>query len=88
MNFLQKSKIEKHLISFCFVSLKANLKNAISKRISVERLNGHDCILIVGHGDEAKALAFVGLQVTDHLKYIDLNFLRKRGQSLRFKVKT
>ena len=34
-------------------------------------LDGHQRLLVVGHGDEPEALALVGLQVSDHLDVLN-----------------
>jgi hypothetical protein len=49
------------------VRLEADLKYSIAKSVSVEGLDGHETLVIVGHRDEAEALALVCLEVADHL---------------------
>lgn len=49
------------------VGLEADLQHAVAQRVPVERLDGHHGLVVVGHGDEAVALALVGLQVADDL---------------------
>ena len=48
-----------------------NLQHAVAERVAVERLNGHQRLVVVGHRDEAESLALVRLQVADHLDALD-----------------
>ncbi len=50
------------------VGLEGDLEDPVAQRVTVERLYGHQRLLVIGHRDEAEALALVSLQVTDHLK--------------------
>lgn len=43
------------------------MKHPIAQRVPVEGLNRHHRLVVVGHRDEAEALALVRLQVLDHL---------------------
>ena len=49
------------------VRLEADLKYSVAESVSVEGLDGHETLVVVGHRDEAEALALVRLQVADHL---------------------
>lgn len=53
-----------------FVGFKGNLQHSVSQAIPIEAGNGHGCLVIVGHGDEAKSLALVGVEVTDNLDVV------------------
>ena len=53
------------------VGLEADLEHPVAEGVPVERLDGHQALVVVGHGDEAEALALVGLQVADHLDVLD-----------------
>lgn len=56
-----------YLVALGLVRLKANLQHPIAERVPVERLNGDHGLLVVSHGHKSEALAFVGLQITNHL---------------------
>lgn len=49
------------------VGLEADLQHAVAQRVPVQRLDRHHGLVVVGHRDEPVALAFVSLQVADHL---------------------
>ena len=49
------------LRSFALVRLKADLKNPVAEGVAIEALDGDNCFLVVGHRDEAEALALVCL---------------------------
>jgi hypothetical protein len=53
------------------VGLEADLQHPVPKRVAVEGLDGHETLVVVGHGDEAEALALVGLQVADDLDVLE-----------------
>lgn len=55
------------LRSFALVCLEADLKYSIAECVTVETLNCHNGLLVVGHRHEAEALALVRLQIPDHL---------------------
>lgn len=50
------------------VGLEAHLQHPIAQSVTVKRLDGKDCLLVIGHGDEAETLALVGLQIPNNLK--------------------
>lgn len=52
-----------------FVGFKGNLQHSVPQAVPIEAGDGHGC-LIVGHGDEAKSLALVGVEVTDDLDVV------------------
>lgn len=54
-------------LTLVLVRLERYLENAVAERVAVQGLDGHHSLVVVGHGDEAEALAFVGLEVPDHL---------------------
>lgn len=59
-----------HLSSLSLVllaGLEGDLQHTVTKAVAVKAGNGHSRLIVVGHGDEAKALAFVGSEVTDDL---------------------
>jgi hypothetical protein len=62
------------LLRLSVVGLEADLQHPVSERVPVERLDRHETLVVVGHGDEAKALALVRLEVANHL-----HVLRKLG---------
>ena len=43
------------------------MQYTIAQSVAIEALDGHQTLVVVGHGDKAKPFAFVSLQVTDHL---------------------
>ena len=45
--------------------LKGDLQHAVGQAITIEAGDGHSCLLIVGHGDEAESFAFVGEEIPD-----------------------
>lgn len=51
--------------------LEGNLQHAIAQAVAVEASDGHGSFIVVGHGDKAKALTFVGGEVTDDLDVSD-----------------
>lgn len=60
-----------YLCGFTLVGFKRNLKNSVAKSVAVEGLNGDNSFIVVCHGYESKAFAFVGLQVTDDFHTLD-----------------
>ena len=54
-------------LGLSFVGFEGYLEDSVTKRVSIERLNGHKSFIIVGHCHKTKTFAFVCLQVTDHL---------------------
>ena len=50
-----------------FAGLEGHLQHALAQAVAVEAGDGHGRLVIVGHGDEAKALALVGGKVADDL---------------------
>lgn len=59
--------------------LEGNLQHAITQAVAVKASNSHGCFVVVGHGDKAKALTFVGGEVTDDL---DVGYCTKRPKEL------
>lgn len=55
----------------CFVSLEGDLQDTVTQPVAIETGDGHGRLVIIRHGDEAEAFAFVGVEVTDHLDIID-----------------
>lgn len=53
-----------------FVGFKGNLQHSVSQAIAIEAGDGHGCLIVVGHGDEAESLALVGVEVTDDLDVV------------------
>ena len=49
------------------VGLEADLQHPVAERVPVEGLDRHETLVVVGHCDEAEALALVRLQVSNHL---------------------
>ena len=49
------------------VRLEADLQHPVAERVPVERLDRHETLVVVSHGDEAESLALVRLQVSDDL---------------------
>ena len=47
--------------------LEGDLQNTIAEAVAIEAGDGHGCLVVVGHGDKAEALTFVGGEVTDDL---------------------
>lgn len=55
----------------CLVSLEGDLQDAVAQPVAVETGDGHGCLVVIRHGDEAKAFALVGVEVTNHLDIVD-----------------
>ena len=55
------------ILSLSLVGFEGYLEDPVAQSVSVERLNGHQSLIIVGHCNKTKTFAFVCLQVTDHL---------------------
>lgn len=51
--------------------LKGHLQYLVSKPVAIQTGNGHGGLLVVCHGNEAEALALVGVEVSDHLDVRD-----------------
>ncbi len=47
--------------------LEGNLQHAVAQAVAIEASDSHGGFIVVGHGDKAKALTFVGGEVTDDL---------------------
>lgn len=62
-----------------FVSLEGDLQDPVSQAVPIQTGNRHGSLVIVGHGDKAKAFAFVGAEVADHL---DVGHGAKRPEHL------
>ena len=60
---------------FSLVGLEADLQHPVAEGVAVEALNGDQGLVVVGHRHEAEPLALVGLQITDHLRCLDLIWL-------------
>ena len=54
-----------------FVGLEADLEDSVAQGVTVEGLDGHQTLVIVGHGDKAKSFALVGLQIPDNLDVLN-----------------
>lgn len=54
-----------------FAGLKGHLQYLVSEPVAVQAGDGHGCILVVRHGNEAEALALVGVEVTDYFDICD-----------------
>lgn len=61
------------------VGLEGDLEHSVAKRVSIERLDGDQCLIVVGHCYKSKALALVCLQVSDHLDILNCS---KRSKEL------
>ena len=48
-----------------FVRLEADLEDSVTESVAVEWLDRHQTLVVVGHGDEAEAFAFVCLEIPD-----------------------
>ena len=48
-----------------------HLEDAVAQRVAVERLNSDESFVVVRHGDETEAFAFIGLQVADDFDALD-----------------
>lgn len=55
----------------CLVSLEGDLQDAVAQPVAIETGDGHGCLIVIRHGDEAKAFALVGVEVTNHLDIVD-----------------
>lgn len=47
--------------------LEGNLQHAVTQAVAVKASDSHGGFVVVGHGDKAKALTFIGGEVTDDL---------------------
>ncbi len=47
--------------------LEGNLQHAVTQAIAIKASDSHGSFIVVGHSDKAKALTFVGGEVTDDL---------------------
>lgn len=47
--------------------LEGHLQHLVSEPVAVQTGYGHGSLLVISHGNEAKALALVGVEVADHL---------------------
>lgn len=47
--------------------LEGNLQHAVTQAVAIKASDSHGGFVVVGHGDKAKALTFVGGEVTDDL---------------------
>lgn len=47
-------------------SFERNLQNFISQPVTIQAVDRHGGLLIVGHGHEAEAFALVGVEISDH----------------------
>lgn len=45
--------------------LEGDLQDLVSQTVSIEAGNGHGSLFVIGHRDETKASAFVGVEVAD-----------------------
>lgn len=59
--------------------LEGNLQHAVTQAVAIEASNSHGGFVVVGHGDEAEALTFVGGEVTNHL---DVGYGAERPKEL------
>ena len=50
-----------------FVSLEGDLQDPVAQAVPIQTGDRHGGLVVVGHGDEAEAFAFVGTEVADHL---------------------
>lgn len=55
-----------HSGGLALVGLERDLQHSIAQGVAIQALDGHQRLFVVGHGDEAKALALVRLQITNH----------------------
>lgn len=53
------------------VGLERDLQDAVAQPVPIETGDGHSRLVVVRHGDEAEALALVGVEVTDDLDVVD-----------------
>lgn len=64
----RSNKLERatSLSSFVLLAgLEGNLQHAVAQAVAVEASDCHGGLVVVGHGDEAEALTFVGGEVAD-----------------------
>lgn len=47
--------------------LEGNLQHTVTQAVAIKAGDSHSRLIVVGHGDKAKALTFVGGEVTDNL---------------------
>lgn len=51
--------------------LEGDLQHAVAQAVPIQAGDSHGRLVVVGHGDKAKALTFVGGEVTDDLDVCD-----------------
>ena len=54
-------------LQLALVGLEADLQHSVAEGVAIQTLDSDQGLVIVSHGDEAKSLALVRLQITDHL---------------------
>ena len=56
------------LLGFVLLAgLERHLQHAVAQAVAIKTSDSHGGFVVVGHGDEAKALTFVGGEVADDL---------------------
>lgn len=51
--------------------LEGHLQDFVSQSVPVQAVDCHGGLLVVRHGDEAKAFALVGVEISDHFHVDD-----------------
>lgn len=59
--------------------LEGHLQHTLTQAVAIQAGDGHGCLVVVGHGDEAEALALVGGEIPDDL---DIGDCPKRSEKL------
>ena len=74
-------------LCLAFVGLERNLENSVAQGVSIQTLYGHQGFVVICHGDEAKAFAFVGLEISDNLYGLDrTKWSKKLPQKILFSI--
>ncbi len=53
------------------VGLEGHLQDFVSQSVPVQAVDRHGSLLVVRHGDKAKAFALVGVEISDHFHVDD-----------------
>src|SRR5699024_6638765 len=67
----QLSTLPSRLASLALARLEGHLEHSVAQCVAIQALDGHQRLIVVGHCDEAKALALVRLQIANHLNRLD-----------------
>lgn len=76
-------------LCLAFVGLEWNLENSVAQGVSIQTLYGHQGLVVICHGDEAEAFAFVGLKIPNHLHGLDrTEWSKELPQKILFRIRS